>query len=349
MYFEDEESFEKYPDFKASIEKMVLGFRHSAMRDESVKKFKDWRAANVTKNEKTLFGHLVSLIVKDARSVTGTKRTFEDELKLQVLPFNSDGLDHLEDQLFVKNILPLRKPADAAQQGLITAKPDYVYGLKIPRFSDLSKPLLSANTEACISVASGLKHAFCSADFKGCQHSIEAAENQAQRSGATMVAARRALNHKAKGKLEPAMPDDRAAGTNTVATDAVDTNDATAIDIIVAAARATTNTSALGPQANEISQEDLGADTSSYAFTISWSTHVAKIHVHWCEILFNGPDGIKIYHMNMVGCCLLTRGKDLTDFRSHIHNILDWGVGPKRKRELEELESEIAKHESGGG
>ncbi|KAF6230768.1 hypothetical protein HO133_000027 [Letharia lupina] len=340
MYFENEAAFQKYPDFAASIENMVSGSRDSIMRDESIKTFKDYRAANTTKNEKTLFGNLVPLIVKPARSVKTAKRTIEDELKFQVKTFESDGLDHLEDQLFVKNILPLLNPADATQQGLTTAKPDYVYGLKYPQFPDLRKPLLSANTEALIGIAPGLRHAFCSADFKGCQHSIEAAENQSQRSGATMVAARRALNRKAKGQLEPAMPKDRAAATKAVATDA------TAIDDAVTAAHTTINTSALGPQPNEISQEDLGADTSSYAFTISWSTHVAKIHVHWCEV---PTKGIVIYHMNVVGCYLMTRDKDLTDFRSHIHNILDWGVGPKRKRELNELESEVAKHESGGG
>ncbi|KAF6238740.1 hypothetical protein HO173_003246 [Letharia columbiana] len=96
----------------------------------------------------------------------------------------------------------------------------------------------------------------------------------------------------------------------------------------------TPNTIVLGPEAKETDQEDLGADTSSFAFSISWSTHVAKIHVHWCEVR---PDGIKIYHMNLIRAYLLLSDKDVSDFRGRIHNVTDYSVGPERKRGLEEL------------
>ena len=62
MFFEDEESYQKYPDFKASIETMVLRARGSAMRTDSLVKIKHWRIENATKDEKTYFARAVPLI-----------------------------------------------------------------------------------------------------------------------------------------------------------------------------------------------------------------------------------------------------------------------------------------------
>lgn len=39
----------------------------------------------------------------------------------------------------------------------------------------------------------------------------------------------------------------------------------------------------------------------------------------------------------------------VSDFRKDVHNILDWGVSPKRKETLKQLERDIAKYESLSG
>ena len=332
MFFEDEESYERYPNFKAPIEQMVFGERGSTMRVESLKNIKTWRVENATKDEKTFFANMKPMIIKNERNITATnKRTFQDEIVYQAKSFSSDGLDQKEDCLFVKNILPLRTTyAEAAQLGVTTAKPDFVYGLQRPRFPDGTEPVLSPDTVAQIEVAPGIQHAFFSVDNKGSQHSIEAAENQAMRAGATMVAARRILNRKAKGKAQP------VAVSNAIA---IDTARSAAS---VVAANATANTIALGPPGSEKEQEDMGADTNSYAFTCSWVPQMANIHVHWCE---RRPGGSEIYHMNLLRGYLMSDGGHVADFRKDVHNILDWGVDPKRKMLLKQLERDVAKYE----
>lgn len=337
MFFEDEDSYERYPDFKARVEQMVFGERGSAMRVESLKNIKTWRVENATKDEKSFFATMKLMVIKSERDITATnKRTFQDEIVYQAKSFKSDGLDEKEDCLFVKHILPLRTTyAEAAHLGVTTAKPDFVYGLHRPRFPNDTEPALSAETVAHIEVAPGLQHAFFSVDNKGSQHSIEAAENQAMRSGATMVAARRILNRKANGKAQP------LAITNAIAADTITSTDTIASDASVAAANATANTIALGLPASESKQEDLGADINSYAFTCSWVPQMANIHVHWCE---RRPGGSEVYHMNLLRGYLMSDDGHVADFRKDVHNILDWGVDPGRKTLLKQLERDIAKY-----
>ena len=348
MFFEDEESYEKYPEFKTHIENMVFGNRGSAMRTESIQSIKTWRIGHATKDEKTYFAGIVPKIFKEARNApVPKKRTFQGEVVLQVKSFQTDGLDERQDCPLVKNLLPLRTAyADASAQGVTNAKPDFVYGLECPRFPDPDEPVLSAETMAEIEVAPGLQHAFFSVDNKCSQQSIEAAENQAMRSGATMVRARRFLNRKANGKVWVTMPENQASGIETIPNDPSTADDVATGEPSNITADAMTNSIARGPQTNETEQEDLGADTSSYAFTCSWVPQLANIHVHWCE---RRPGGSEIYHMNLLRGYLMSDNGHVSDFRKDVHNILDWGVSSRRKEILKQLERDIAKYESLSG
>ena len=315
MFFEDEGSYEKYPEFKAYIENMVFGSRGSAMRTESLQSIKTWRVENATKDEKTFFAGMMTKVFKEVRNVSiPKKRSFEDEVVYQAKSFKTDGLDQREDCLFVKHLLPLRTTsAEAALCGITTAKPDVVYGLKIPQHPDLDEPILKGETMAEIEVAPGLQHAFFSVDNKGSQNSIEAAENQAMRAGATMVRAKRFLNRKAKGS-----------------------------DPLITPAGEEARTTATGLPASGTQEEDLGVDTSSFAFTCSWVPQMANLHIHWCE---RRQGGSEVYHMNLLRGYLMSDKDHLSHFRKDVHNILDYGVSPKRKENLKQLEKDIAKYE----
>ena len=343
MFFEDEDSYEKYPEFKGYIENIVFGSRGSAMRTESIQSIKTWRAENTTKDEKTYFAGIIPKIFKEVRSVSvPRKRSFEGEVVHQAQSFETDGLDHCEDCLFVKNLLPLRTTiAEAASQGVTTAKPDVVYGLNIPQHPDLDEPVLKGETMAEIQVAPGIKHAFFSVDNKGSQNSIEAAENQAMRAGATMVSARRYLNRKAKGKVVPLMLGNEVTVADAVTADTETANDAVMSDPFVSPTDVEANITAPSPQANE-TQEDLGVDTSSFAFTCSWVPQMANLHVHWCE---RRSGGGQVYHMNLLRGYLMSDKDHLSHFRKDVHNILDYGVSTKRKETLKQLERDIAKYE----
>ena len=345
LFFEDEDSYVKYPEFKAYIEEMVFGNRSSVMRNESLQNIKTWRVENATKDEKTFFAGIMPRIIKEVRNVSvPKKRSFEGEIVHQAKSFKKDGLDQREDCLFVKSLLPLRTTSgEAASHGVTTAKSDVVYGLKIPRHPDLDEPILKGETMAEIEVAPGLQHAFFSVDNKGSQNSIEAAENQAMRAGATMVRARRLLDRKARGKIGPTMPENEARGTERVKVDAETATDAAMSDHFVTLAGAEAHTAATGPQAREAQEEeDLGVDTTSFAFTCSWVPQMANLHVHWCE---RRPGGFEVYHMNLLRGFLMSDNDHLSHFRKDVHNILDYGVSSKRKETLKQLESDIAKHE----
>lgn len=297
---------------------------------------------NAIKDEKTFFVGMMPKVFKEARNVSiPEKRSFEDEVVYQAKSFKTDGLDQREDCLFVKNLLPLRTTsAEAASCGITTAKPDVVYGLKIPQHPDLDEPILKGETMAEIEVAPGLQHAFFSIDNKGSQNSIEAAENQAMRAGATMVRARRFLNRKTKGKVGPTIPENEAKGTHTGITGAGTANDVS--DPFVTPADAEARTTATGLQASGTQEEDLGVDISSFAFTCSWVPQMANIHIHWCE---RRQGGSEVYQMNLLRGYLMSDKDHLSHFRKDVHNILDYGVSPKRKETLKQLERDIAKHE----
>lgn len=205
MYFEDEDSFEKRPEFQKYVVELVMGSRGSKMRDESAKEIKFYMAENATKDEKTLFGDLVPMIVKKARGSEPTlKRDVVGEIKTQAETFwATDNLDKRTDCQFLKNALPRRIQSTGTTLGLSEPKPDWVYGLKRPLRPELTLPTVSEAAKALIEVAPGLQHAWFAVENKGAEDSIESAETQAIRSGAALVSAQRQLAILA-GLLDPA-------------------------------------------------------------------------------------------------------------------------------------------------
>ena len=340
MYFEVEASYDKYPEFREKIESMVFGDRESAMRTQSLQNIKKWRKENATNDEESYFAGLIPKTIH-------TERSFGQEVEREALSFSKDdGLDMRQDCLFVHGILPLRTGAPEAQsQGVTTPQPDLVFGLKVPQHPKLNAPILKTETEAQIGVARGIKHPFFSINNKGSQHSIEAAENQAMRSGATMVNARRLLNRKAaKGKAGP-IREKQATDTSFPIANTNTADDAAMSDPFIAHATATTDTATPTEQATEVPEEPPGVDTNSFAFTCSLVPQMANLHVHWCELY---PDGSKVYHMNLLRGYLMSDDVHVSAFRKDVHNILDYGVSTKRKETLEQLELDIARFERGG-
>ena len=344
LWFENLESYSKYPEFEAKIAGIVFADRDSAMRIESIKACNTWRAENATRDAKTYFAGQIPRIVKDERSVRTLKRTFQDEIIYTAKDWKEDGLDRREGCLFVPGSLPLRtSPAQAAKQGITNPKPDVVFGLKHALHPPPDEPMLSNETKAVMGVAPEIEYPFFSVENKGAQKSIEAAENQAIRSGAAMAAAIAALRCKAHRKLEilpPRLKDD-AVYTNALTTDLATASDPTTSDTSVIAADATINTLAPPQQVNETDRKDCGADMNSFVFTCSWVPQMANLHVNWIE---HRPEG-KIHHMSHIKSYLMCNPDDLRAFRRHIHNVLDWGISSDRETSLKEQKREIAGHE----
>ena len=239
------------------------------------------------------------------------KHNFEEEIKFQAKSYAADSLDQRENSLFNKGILPIRTSiAVAAAQGITTPKPDLVFGFAQSRFPLIDAPVLSEETKALIGVAPQLQHAFFSVENKGSQKSIEAAENQALRSGAAMIAADAALNRKAHRKLELYPRKDRAVDTDVPVTKTITISDPTTSDTSLDAAGATINTIAPPQQADETDQEDYGADKNSIAFTCNGTPQMANVHGHRREYHRNGVTS----YMTLVRGYLLSNEGHLRDF-----------------------------------
>ena len=64
----------------------------------------------------------------------------------------------------------------------------------------------------------------------------------------------------------------------------------------------------------------------------------AEIFIYWHEIL---PKSVFNY-IYFLDAYLLKRSDDIRRFRRDLHNILDWGLNPKRVAGLEQMVRDIA-------
>ena len=202
MYINNKEAYKSHHGFSEWVEDIVLSKRSSQMRQASAKQISTWMSENAVADEKSYYTGLKPLVIKASRTVATAKRNLDNQLLKQARSFASDGLDVKENDMFTKHVLPVRFESKEKQLGLSTPQPDFAYGLKIPQFPDPTAPVLSQEAKSLIKVSPQLRHAFFVIENKGCERSIEEAENQAIRSGATMVAARRRLNAMASQRSE---------------------------------------------------------------------------------------------------------------------------------------------------
>ncbi|KAI4178994.1 MAG: hypothetical protein LQ348_005483 [Seirophora lacunosa] len=88
----------------------------------------------------------------------------------------------------------------------------------------------------------------------------------------------------------------------------------------------------------------IGADDETFVFTCAWEHGRADIFVSWQELL---PQG-EITHMTWLESYALLKDQDIKEFCRDLHNILDWGIDPKRIVKLEQMLSDIKKMEAAG-
>lgn len=369
MLFDDVNSFEKYPEFKAYVHKIVFRERESAMAKESIRRVHQAARDFAARDEAASQMAIMPKVIKPSRGVPTNKRTASDVIKQESRFFEDDDLATASRLPLSKGFLPLVDIV-GKKFGLTNPTPDVIYGLKYPTVLGTGPAKLSDAARAAIGLVTGVRHAFFLIECKGPTEGIEQAENQAIRGGATLVAARRFLNRLAKGEqvlsletpgIDPigtehgaAQTDPAEAEINNLAapnTTNVDTFPATSSTIVPpqsfvesAAIPATPTPKPTTSLDSPSNAESPGGhpDFSSIAFSCSWATQMANIFVHWCECRNDGPE---IYHMIKLHGYLYGDDVHLADLREHSHNILDWGVDPKRRQELAKLEMDIEKME----
>ena len=186
-HFEDEKSYEKYPDLQQEVERIFCRERGSVMRTESLKAIKQWRKENSTAPEDGYYSKLLPKIVKDSRS------TFGDIAAYVTKSFQSDELHEATKAVLNRNVLYQHREDIEKKLGLTNPVPDHLWGLKIPHNPPRNAPKLITAATALIKLGGDVRWAGFAMEDKSADDPIEAAENQAIRSGAALVESRRQL------------------------------------------------------------------------------------------------------------------------------------------------------------
>ncbi|KAL9012213.1 MAG: hypothetical protein Q9173_003007 [Seirophora scorigena] len=80
--------------------------------------------------------------------------------------------------------------------------------------------------------------------------------------------------------------------------------------------------------------DTIGPDTRTFVFSATLSPGLMDIWVHWAEI--PSPKALPLYHMNKLMSKAIDDEENFGQLRKALHNILDWGCGP-RLTELQPL------------
>ena len=200
FYFENEEKYNEYPEIQELMDQVFFTERASAMRPASLLKIKTWRKGNETASEDQYYANLLPQIVGESR--TTVANTFSAEAESQSKSFSSDELHQAKKVVLNRGVLYKDGKGIEKKLGLTNPVPDVAWGLRVPKYPSPSAPQLSNAATALIKLASGIRHPFFVIEEKGSDESIEGAENQAIRSGAALVEARRQLKELAREKGE---------------------------------------------------------------------------------------------------------------------------------------------------
>lgn len=71
----------------------------------------------------------------------------------------------------------------------------------------------------------------------------------------------------------------------------------------------------------------VGADTRTFVFSATLSPGMKEIWVHWAEVPSQGA--LPLYHMNRLMSKAIADEENFGQLRKTLHNILDWGCGPR--------------------
>ena len=184
---------------KEMVEQIITDMRATKMADSSVKKAMAAAKKNYTKNEKTFFNKVRPLIIKATRLVTEQdSESSEDGEYVKILKkeFEKDGLEMVEDENFTRQLLPLPDSVTSDKaMGLTNPNPDFTYGIVKPEHFPKAEVHVPAHIQVYLSVAPSMRFPFYVEEHKPASEGIVKAEHQAMRDGATLVNARRKLNH----------------------------------------------------------------------------------------------------------------------------------------------------------
>ncbi|KAL8949426.1 MAG: hypothetical protein Q9222_004463 [Ikaeria aurantiellina] len=201
LYWNDQHLYQSHTNVVEKVEGILLSQRHSTMKDASAQKIKDTIDKFYTLGEATAFHKVWNLVFKDHRD---KKR--ENDLWLPE-EWETDGLIVIEDTLFLEKTFTKLDLSSAEFKHLANLiprlkdpKPDLCFGIDKCHLSYEELEIIGLIQDCC-SVQSGSYFAFMAVEYKG-KGDMAECEDQAARSGSTLVQASRKFHEKA-GQLDP--------------------------------------------------------------------------------------------------------------------------------------------------
>ena len=215
---------------------------------------------------------------------------------------------------FVRGLLFQDLQKTETQLGRTNPKLDLTFGFEDPTNPPRTAPPLSSADIALIKMAESLRHPFFVVENKSAQDPIEDAENQAIRSDAALVEARRQLENSVRPVGEM---DEEGIDMNFFAVSCCWVPQHANVFVHWHELR---KDKSLNNPFDDPTNERAGDDGA----------------------IFQPHTYSSIWHMNLIQRYTFSREEDMKEFRRDIDNILDWGVSLERKEALRVLELKLA-------
>ena len=202
MRYQDDEAWDRCPEFQNIIESLLDIPRGSIIRDESHKKVNRLIREKRFLGEDTFQNKVLPAIVPTTHHVDSKKRDIEGNIMMMAQDYEDvDGLEIVEKPHFAKGLVPNKMYGKKAKEfGLTEPVPDLAYGKKRPIHTNLvgSGAQLPIWLEAVKSLNTKTEWPFMVCESKT-DGDIAAAENQAIRDGAVIVNSRLQLKWYVEG------------------------------------------------------------------------------------------------------------------------------------------------------
>jgi hypothetical protein len=331
IYIEDEEAERRGAGLIKKAREIIKGGRKSDMDIEVAEDLRRVSRKHKSDNELTWLVNVWAILLNDTRWAKADDGMNDEEaIEWIEQAWEKDRLKCNWSADFVTNsIPPLELGGDptleafAEQVKVKNPKPDLTYGLREEAFTELERQI-NFSHKARLSV--NLDHPFFIVEAKSADGPIAAAENQDARAGAAMTYFKRMFNQAANnsGSEDAANQYSTSSRPPPNDTPAVTTSAPTSVPI---------------------------PDETSFTFSLAIDPTIARMFVNWAEYKPRPPSSLPntkpavYYHMHLLSDYLLSDTAHWVALHHDINNVLDWGVG-KRKREIKGLCEMIAE---GGG
>ena len=289
------------------------------------------------KGEKTFMFHLWKALLNDTRKVPDGELTVEDDPKVSKWFEKAWDKDYIwgkwEADFASANCPRLEKTGEVVLDAIMSSvpritspRPDLAYGFDFDAFDEAYHEILHQIKGGRIT-----GQQFCTffaVEAKCGEQSLEAAENQCCRTGATMAKGRRDM---ARALLEKKQLLKELRGS-TVATPSPSADPVAPTSSHVTPAQAPSSNPSVEQPSTASTQPRPDKDT--ICFTLAVCPQIAKMCIHFAE---TWPDGHSQWQMHRLRTYLLEERDHVQELHHDIDNILDWGCSTLKRQVTAQL------------